>query len=217
MPSPESSSAVKMDQLGKRFAHQWVLTHLNLEIRRGESVALFGKNGSGKSTLLNLIATLLAPTTGYLQILGEDPKDNKARIRQQVRLLRHDKQLYGALTVMENMKLAAGFRNLPSDDSQLLPLLERLRIADKKNQRVSELSEGTQKRLVLARLLIGEPELILLDEPHPNLDTESREILGQIIREWRQGGKTILIASHDHEQTLAHVDRMIVLEEGRIY
>ncbi len=217
MPSPESPSAVKMDQLGKRFAHQWVLTHLNLEIRRGESVALFGKNGSGKSTLLNLIATLLAPTTGYLQILGEDPKDNKARIRQQVRLLRHDKQLYGALTVMENMKLAAGFRNLPSDDSQLLPLLERLRIADKKNQRVSELSEGTQKRLVLARLLIGEPELILLDEPHPNLDTESREILGQIIREWRQGGKTILIASHDHEQTLAHVDRMIVLEEGRIY
>lgn len=216
MPSSESSPAVKMDQLGKRFSRQWVLTNLNLEIRRGESVALFGKNGSGKSTLLNLIATLLSPSTGHLQILGKDPEDNKIKIRQQVRLLGHDKQLYGMLTVMENMKLAAGLRNVAKDDARLLPLLERLRIADKKDRRVSELSEGTKKRLVLARLLVGEPELILLDEPHPTLDSESREILGQIIREWRQGGKTILIASHDQQHTLIHVDRVVVLEEGRM-
>lgn len=205
-----------MTEVGRRFGSSWVLSHLSLQIRRGESIALFGRNGSGKSTLLKLVATLLSPTIGELNILGWDVLQDKQEIRKGLRLLGHEKQLYGMLTVLENLQFAAATRGLALREKDLCDVLDRLGIAHKKDQRVSELSEGTKKRLVLARLLLGEPELILLDEPHPTLDLESRDILHSLISDWRKQGKTILLASHDHEQTLAHVDRLLLLEEGQI-
>lgn len=210
---------IEMSGLGRRFGSSWVLSGLNLTVRKGESIALFGSNGSGKSTLLRVLATLLAPSTGYLKILGLDASQ-KREIRKKVCLLAHEKQLYESLTVMENMQLAAGLRGLGSrEEGILLSLLERLKIADRRDQRVGELSEGLKKRLVFARLLLGDVtgdlELMLLDEPHPALDQEGREILNSLMMEWKQQGKTILIASHDQEETLRFVDRAFVLENGR--
>ena len=214
------SPVIEMSDVGKRFGTHWVLAHLNLSIQKGESVALFGRNGSGKSTLLKIIATLISPSTGSLKILGGDVDRQRAEIRKKIRFLTHEKQLYGSLTALENLKLAAGLRGLSAGETsrQLGNLLDRLQIKKLEGQRVSQLSEGMKKRVVLARLLIGkeEPELILLDEPHPTLDVEGRKILDTLIQEWRSQGKTILLASHDHAQALTHVDRLIILEEKKI-
>src|SRR5262245_15789930 len=100
--------SVRLTGVGKRYGTQWVLSRLTLNVRQGESVALFGGNGSGKSTLLKIIATLLTPSTGELNVLGFDAAKQKGEIRSRIRLLGHDKQLYGSLTVLENLKLAAG-------------------------------------------------------------------------------------------------------------
>lgn len=214
------SPAVEMSGVGKRFGRHWVLFPQDLTIARGESVALFGDNGSGKSTLLKIVATLLAPSAGRLKVLGCDAEREQGKIRERIRLLAHEKQLYGSLTVLENLRLAAGLRGLPPETTghEIEALLDRLQIASCRHRKVGPLSEGMKKRVVLARLLIGsgEARLILLDEPHPTLDAEGKAILDDLIRGWKREGKTILLASHDHERALAHADRQIVLQAGRI-
>ena len=209
--------AIEMTEVGKRLGSHWILAHLNLRINRGESTALFGRNGSGKSTLLKILATLLAPTTGRLKIAGMDSQDDKSHVRKKIRLLGHDKQLYQTLTVMENLRLAATIRGLKSlTPANYAQILEKLQLTRYRDRLLRELSEGMKKRCVLAKLLLGEPELILLDEPHPTLDTEGKAILNEMIVEWKRQGKTIVLASHDHEQALAYADRLLVLEDGEI-
>lgn len=210
---------IEMKDLGRRYGSSWVLAHLNLTIPRGQSVALFGNNGSGKTTLLRMIATLLLPSTGKLSVLGYDVTQRKRKIRNHTRFLGHEKQLYNRLTVMENMRLAAGIRKLPSkmSDSAIEEILEKLQIYEYRHQQIQNLSEGNKKRLVLSRLLLGDADLILLDEPHPTLDKRGKKILDDLICEWRDKGKTIILASHDHDLVLFHVDRLIILHEGHVH
>lgn len=220
MSESSDKVAIEITGLGKRYGRAWILARLNLSIRRGESVALFGRNGSGKSTLLKIIATLSSPSSGDLRVLGFDARTEKAEIRRKIRLLGHEKQLYDSLTVRENLKLAAVIRGVPSAEtvSRIDALVERFQIARARDRRIDQLSEGMKKRVVLARLLLGttEPDLVILDEPHPTLDIEGRRLLDELIRTWRETGKTILLASHDHVQALLHADRLIVLEKGGI-
>ncbi len=214
--NPSSTFSIETIDVGKRFGAHWVLRDLNLQVRRGESVALFGNNGSGKSTLIRMIAALLSPTTGSLQVLGYDVGRQRMEIRKKIRVLGHAKQLYGSLTVLENLKFAAGMRGLSvrNDDAFLISILEKLGIDRFRNRPLCELSEGMKKRTVLAKLLLGDAELILLDEPHPTLDVEGRALLNSLIVEWRKKGTTLLLASHDHAQVLVHVDRVLTLEKG---
>lgn len=220
MSFPPSEVAVEMYEVGKRFGAHWILARLNLRIQRGETVALFGRNGSGKSTLLKILATLLPPSTGSFRVLGLDPSKERAAIRKKIRFLAHERQLYGMLTVYENLRLAAVLRGIPAveTDQRIGELLKRLDLEAVANRRVSQLSEGMKKRVVLARLLVGneEPDLILLDEPHPTLDESGRRILDGLIQEWRGKRKTVILASHDHGRALLHADRLLILEEGRI-
>ena len=210
-----SDSVLSMTEVGKRLGTHWILAHLNLRIGRGEAVALFGRNGSGKSTLLKMLATLTAPTTGSLKIFGADVAADTNNIRKKLRLLGHEKQLYRSLTVMENLQLAATIRGVPElHAADYAAILGKLQLTRYRDRRLIELSEGMKKRCVLAKLLLGEPELILLDEPHPTLDTEGKQILNDMILQWKQQGKTIVLASHDHRQALAHADRLLVLEGG---
>lgn len=211
---PQNGLCIEMTGVGKRFGSHWALTSLNLKIRRGESVALFGANGSGKSTLLRILATLLQPSRGHFRVFDRDPGKEKIGIRKKVRLLGHDKQLYEMLTVTENLRLAAGLYGLENGEGSFDAIYERLEIGSYKNQRVGDLSEGMKKRVVVARLLLGEPDLFLLDEPHPALDGAGRKILDELIQEWRRRGKTLLLAGHDHGPLLSHADRLLILHEG---
>ena len=207
--------AIELNGVGKRYGSHWVLNRIDCQIRPGESIALFGGNGSGKSTLLKIVATLLTPSTGKVQTFGFNPK-NKREIRRRIRFLPHEKQLYGALSVLENLQLAAGIRGVKHPRQQIESALERMRIREMQHRPVAHLSEGLKKRVMIAKLLIGESELVLLDEPYPTLDQEGKEIMTELIRDWKQRGSTILMASHDHEPTLAQANRLLVLEAGKI-
>ncbi len=213
-------TAVVLSDAGKRYGSHWVLSGLNLSIRRGETVAVFGKNGSGKSTLLKMIATLVAPSTGRVTVLGQDIQKEKAAIRERVRMLGHEKQLYESLTAEENLRLAADLIGIPPGEcaSKIRSVLDGLAIARFANHRVDRLSEGTKKRVVLGRLLLSEDrtDLLLLDEPHPTLDDEGRGLLDGFIGDWKKQGKTILLSSHDHAQALQHAERLLIIENGTI-
>lgn len=211
------TTSLSISDLSHRFGAHWVLRHINLTIPAGQSVALFGSNGSGKSTLLKIMATLLTPSHGRVDVFGNDIRHKHAEIRQRLRFLTHEQQLYPSLTVMEHMTLAGTLRGISSHDlpSLVQSLLVRMDIDHVRDRKVVELSEGMRKRLVLARLLLGDFDMVLLDEPHPTLDRAGKQILNELITEWRRAGKTLMLASHDHDVTLAHVDRLLVLDQGQ--
>lgn len=207
---------LQLNDVGKRFGTQWALAHVTLSISSGEAIALFGGNGSGKSTLLKILATLSEPTWGEVLADGKKIGSDRINFRKDLAWLGHDKQLYDRLTVRENLELAAGLRgNIlnPGIDSAL----ERVGLKRFADYRIAELSEGLKKRVVLAKLLLGSPRLILLDEPHPTLDRDGRNLLDDLIREWRGQGRNIILASHDHSQALQHAARVIVLDRGRVH
>ncbi|MDO8644472.1 MAG: ABC transporter ATP-binding protein [bacterium] len=208
--------AIRIEGLGKRFISHWILAHLDLKILPGESIALFGSNGCGKSTLLKIIGTLFEPTCGQVSVFGQDVRKDKKKIRACLRFLGHDKQFYPSLTLRENLELIASLLGLKKNDPSIESALDRLGIGPLAHRHFEEVSEGMKKRLALAKMLLGESDLILLDEPYPSLDSASKEILNGLIRQWRSEKKTLLMASHDHEQTLPHVDRVFVLEKGRL-
>jgi len=212
--------AVEMLGAGKRYGAHWVLSRLNVSIRRGDTVAIFGKNGSGKSTFLKMIATLVAPSTGSVLILGHDVRKDKGPIRRRIRMLGHEKQLYDALTARENLRLAGDLLGIPAPerDAKIGHILDRLQISRLADRRIDELSEGTKKRVVLGRLILSQErtDLLLLDEPHPTLDDEGRRILDDLISEWKSQGKTILLSSHDHAQALRHAHRLLIIADGTV-
>ncbi|MBI4238390.1 MAG: ABC transporter ATP-binding protein [Deltaproteobacteria bacterium] len=218
---PHSSQLViELADLGKRFGTHWVLAHADLVVRRGEVVALFGGNGSGKSTLLKLIATLLSPSAGVVRVFGLSTDTARVAIRRRLRFLSHEKQLYGALTVTEQLRLMATLTGMGAADGDraIAALLERFGLEAVRSLATAALSEGMQKRVALARLCLGEePELVLMDEPHPTLDTAGRALLDALIAEWRARGATLLIASHDHAEVLRHADRVVHVRAGSLH
>lgn len=214
------TTVIECQDLGKRFGSHWVLAHAELVVRAGEVVALFGGNGSGKSTLLKIIATLLAPSAGVARVFGLDAQEHRVAVRRRLRFLSHEKQLYGALTIYEQLRLVATLTGMGAHDGDraIAALLERFGLAAVRTRATAALSEGMQKRVALARLCLGPaPELVLMDEPHPTLDTAGRALLDALIAEWRAQGTALLIASHDHAEVLRHADRVLHVRGGMIH
>jgi ABC-type multidrug transport system ATPase subunit len=168
-----------------------------------------------ENQLLRIIAMLTPLTTGRLKLFGQEPLNVKNSLRRKLSFLSHEKRLYSALSVAENMRLVANIQGIPGE-ALIDEALTQLNLMRHKQKKVRELSEGMRKRLVLARLVLRDAQLILLDEPYPSLDKESRQILDDLIKGWREDGKVILHASHDHDLALVHANRLLILEQGKL-
>lgn len=219
MPNTPQTTVLEIKELGKRFGSQWVLAHINLTVRAGEAIALFGDNGSGKSTLIKILATLLEPTHGSVHVCGHNSRQDKKTVRRLIGLLGHEKQLYRSLTVLENIRLTASILGMSRKSPLVEEALEQLQMLPAQHKIVATISEGMKKRLALAKMWLAtntheETQLVLLDEPHAGLDVMGKDILHQLLNRWRQEGKTVILASHDHELILPHVDRVLVLKKG---
>lgn len=202
--------------VGKRFGHSWALRGVALEIDRGELVALTGPNGAGKSTLLRLVATLLAPTTGEISVLGLDASSDAAAVRDLVSLLPPQGFLYGDLTALENLRFAARMYGIEEWREPALRVLERVGLARWGDLRVSAFSSGMEKRLSLARLLLRPGDVVLLDEPYASLDSEGIELVDGLVEEMVAEDRTVLLASHQWGRALPLSDRVVQLEAGEL-
>ena len=191
---------------------------IDFELQRGEAFGFLGPNGAGKSSTMRMIACVSPPTGGALRILGLDAVTDGPAIRARIGVVPQDDTLDAALTVRENLVVYARYfgmsRALARERSQ--SALEFARLEDKADQRVETLSGGMRRRLTIARSLVNEPELVLLDEPTTGLDPQARHILWERLFQLKNQGVTLILTTHYMDEAEQLCDRLVIMDGGRI-
>ena len=209
-----SGATVVMRGVTARYGRHVAISDLDLELRAGECVGLVGHNGAGKSTAIKLMLGLLSPAAGQVAVLGATPTAGRsAQGRRQVGYLPENVALYPSLTGAETLGFFARLKGQPVAANSAL--LERVGLAAAARRRVGGYSKGMRQRLGLAQALLGQPRLLLLDEPTTGLDPEVRQHFYEILRNLRRDGATILLSSHALAELEGQVDRVIVMNRGR--
>jgi heme exporter protein A len=190
---------------------------MDFTLDHGEFVVLFGPNGAGKSTLLGLLAGSLQPTRGEIRISGlEGDADEKATAwRRRIGVLSHQTFLYSQLTARENLEFYGRLYGLERLDARIDELLEAVGLQDRAEQRVKGFSRGMQQRLALARTLLHDPGLVLLDEPYTGLDPHAALLLRGLLEQLRTGHRTVVMITHNLTQGLELATRVVIQAEGR--
>ncbi len=205
---------VEADAVGKVFGRTAILRDVTLTVRSGEVVALFGPNGAGKSTLLRVLATLIRPTSGTVRLFGEIPA--ASALRRRIGVVAHQSFLYPDLTARENLRFYARMYGLGVGAECADAWLARVSLGDVADRTVRQFSRGMEQRLALARALMHDPELVLLDEPWSGLDAAAGDWLAELLRELRVAGRTVIVSTHDFPRGLGVATRAIVLHRGRL-
>ncbi len=205
--------AIDASAIARRFGARWVLRGVSLNVRSGEIVGLLGANGSGKSTLLRIFATLLRPNAGTARICGHDVVADPDAVRTEIGFLAHACGLYDDLSAVENLAFAAAMHG--TDPVRAGGALERVGLAGVARERVRGFSAGMQRRLALARMLLGRPRVLLLDEPYSNLDADGIALMNDVIRETVAAGGAALIVLHELAPAASLLDRTATLRDGR--
>lgn len=208
------TSVVAARRLRKSFSWTPVLDDVTFQVGPGETVGVFGPNGSGKTTLLRVFATLLRPNAGVLTLFGGNPDSEDARHR--IGFLGHDSFLYPDLTAEENLRFyGKAYRVRPLAD-RIAAQLQRVGLDRWRHTPVRHFSRGMEQRLALARTLLHDPDLILLDEPHTGLDTAAQDVLHDALGQAAARGKTVMLSSHDFERCRDLCTRAVLLHRGRL-
>ena len=208
-------TAISARRLVKRFGRTAALRGLDLELANGSTLAVLGANGAGKSTLLRMIAGLARPSSGSLEVAGRPATSREAR--RCIGYVGHAKLLYPSLTARENLLFAARLYGLRDGAQRADAALAREGLAEVAGRLAGGFSRGMAQRLSIARGLIHEPEILLLDEPYTGLDRRSAERLAERIASLRGEGRTILWVTHDPERAARDSDRALVLAGGTVH
>jgi putative ABC transport system ATP-binding protein len=217
---------IRLENLGKVFETDEVETHalssVHLTIDRGEYVAIAGPSGCGKSTLLSILGLLDSPTSGSYVLNGRPVQDldaaERARIRnREIGFVFQSFNLIGDLTVYENVELPLTYRGMPASDraERVKAALERVGMGHRARHLPGQLSGGQQQRVAVARALVGQPSILLADEPTGNLDSRNGEAVMDLLRELHRAGSTICMVTHDQRFT-RYAERAIHLFDGRV-
>jgi ABC-type multidrug transport system ATPase subunit len=204
-------AGLKFTNIEKRFGSLYALRRLNLEIDPGECVAVTGRNGSGKTTLLRIASQLTKPTRGELKFFGLDSNEIPA-----VGYVSHAVMLYDELTAKENLLLFARLLEIQTPEKRCVDLLEATKLASRADSLVRTFSRGMKQRLAIARALLDEPGLLLLDEPATGLDTESMAWLVNTVRRLRDEGRTIVMSVHGDSGLSQLATRAARLDAGSV-
>ena len=188
---------------------------LDFSIQAGQFVAIFGPNGAGKTTLLRLLAGSVRPTRGEVRLAGEPLEYSDPRWRARIGVLSHQTFLYGQLTAAENLRFYGRLYGLSGLSERIGSRLEEVGLAERANDRVRDFSRGMQQRLALARTLLHDPELVLLDEPYTGLDPHAARMLRGVLEHLRDGKRTVVLVTHNLSEGLEQADRVIVQVAGR--
>ncbi|AHY41577.1 ABC transporter ATP-binding protein [Stutzerimonas decontaminans] len=205
-------NAVEIQGVSQRYGSMTVLHDLNLNLGEGEVLGLFGHNGAGKTTSMKLILGLLAPSEGQVKVLGRAPND--PQVRRQLGYLPENVTFYPQLSGRETLRHFARLKGAAL--TQVDELLEQVGLAHAADRRVKTYSKGMRQRLGLAQALLGEPKLLLLDEPTVGLDPIATQDLYQLIDRLRQRGTSIILCSHVLPGVEAHINRAAILAKGRL-
>ncbi|WP_429305151.1 nodulation factor ABC transporter ATP-binding protein NodI [Paraburkholderia sp. GAS38] len=212
-----SEAAIEFLQVHKRYAGKTVVDGLSFHVRRGECFGLLGPNGAGKTTTLRMLLGIAAPDAGTIRLCGE-PIPARARFaRARVGVVPQFDNLDPDFTVRENLLVFGRYFGLSAAQARAMvpSLLEFARLESKADARVGELSGGMKRRLTLARALVNDPDVLILDEPTTGLDPQARHLIWERLRSLLVRGKTILLTTHFMEEAERLCHRLCVIEEGR--
>lgn len=207
----QTAPAIELDDLSRRYGAAYVLRGVNLKVTPGRTVVLRGGNGAGKTTLLRVLSTRLRPSRGGGRVLGFDLVREGHRVREQVAYLSVFGGAYGALSARENLALAARLYGKRVD---LDGYLAQVGLSAARDKLTRTFSSGMKKRLGIARLLLADTDLWLLDEPYTALDEDGRELIDALLVRAKTEGKTVVMASHELERSARFADRVLSLEGG---
>ena len=212
------SVAIDMQNLSRSYGQVPAVNDLNLQINAGEVFGLLGHNGAGKTTTIRMLTGLITPDSGTSRVLGLDPRDSGGAIRARTGVLTETPALDSRLTGRENLQFFADFFELePGRARQRIDfLIDAFELQRHEQDRVSTYSRGMHQRLALARAMLHEPALLLLDEPTTGLDPVATRVVHLMIRAFRSEGGTVLLCTHNLEEAERLCDRVGVLERGHL-
>lgn len=204
-------TAIEVEGLARHYGEREALSDVSLSLPAGKTLVVFGPNGAGKTTLLRVLATLLRPHDGVVRVLGRSLPDEAWAVRGKVGLLGHEPLLYRELTARENLRFHARLHDV--GQQRVGELLELVQMAKRADEPLRNLSRGMVQRVAVARAVLHEPQLLLLDEPRSNLDPAAIELVDPLIG--AASGRTRVICSHDPGGGLAEADLVLGLRAGR--
>ncbi|HEV2924967.1 MAG TPA: ABC transporter ATP-binding protein [Solirubrobacteraceae bacterium] len=209
----DTAPAIDVCGLRKRYGEYEAVRGIDITVRRGEVFGLLGPNGAGKTTTVEILEGYRARTSGEVSVLGYDPADRAIELRRRIGIVLQSGGIYGHITPREALRHWASFYPHPRSVEEVLALAGLQPQADTRSRR---LSGGQLRRLDFALALVGDPELIFLDEPTTGFDPEARRAAWETIRSLRALGKTILLTTHYLDEAQALADRVAIIKEGRI-
>src|SRR5438128_8787621 len=205
--------AIEVSGLHKAYGNLEAVRGIDFEIEEGEVFGLLGPNGAGKTTTVEILEGYRRRDAGEVSVLGHDPQAPGPEFRQRIGVVLQQSELWPNLSVRETHKLFAGYYEQPRDVDSVIELVG---LAEKRNARVKTLSGGQKRRLDLGVALVGDPDLVFLDEPTTGFDPAARRAAWEMIRSLRSLGKTILLTTHYLDEAEQLADRLAVLRDGMI-
>lgn len=210
------SDAITVSRLHKHYATVHALKGIDLSIRQGEFFGLLGPNGAGKSTLINIVAGLTRYRDGEVRVLGHDVTRDYRRARRQLGVVPQEVVFDPFFTVREVLRFQSGYFGLGRNDAWIGELLQSLRLTDKADANLRELSGGMKRRLMIAQALVHKPEVVVLDEPTAGVDVDQRKTLWEFIRRLHGQGHTIVLTTHYLEEAEALCERIAIIDRGEL-
>ncbi len=214
--SSASHWAIEVSGLTKSYSHRLALRGIDLRIGQGESVVIFGPNGAGKTTLIKTLATIVKPTSGEVLVDGLNLKDRAEDIRRRIGVVTHHTFLYGHLTAYENLDFYGRLYDVPHRRERISEVAALVEMTARLHDRVDNLSRGMQQRLSIARSLLHQPAVMLLDEPETGLDQRAIAILWPALTPASTGKRSVILTTHNLERGFELGDRLIILDKGKI-
>jgi len=213
-----STPAIELANLSQRFGSNYILEDISLTIQQGKRLCLQGSNGSGKTTLLRVLSSKLRPSKGEGFVLGHSLKKQADEVRKHIAYLSVLGGSYPNLTAQENLEMAAKFYGYKSTDAkeQSKFLLDKVDLSSATNKLVRTFSSGMKKRLGIARVLLADAPIWLLDEPYAALDASGRDMIDELLSEAVSSNKTVVLASHELARVKEFVDVTLLVDQGRL-
>jgi len=205
-------AAVELEGLARHYGEREALWGVSLSLQRGQTLVVLGPNGAGKTTLLRILAALLRPHAGEVRVLDRRLPEESWQVRGEVGLLAHEPMLYRSLTAEENLRFHARLHGV--QEQRVAELLAELSLSERAHEPLRTLSRGMVQRVAIARTVLHEPELLLLDEPYANLDPGALDLVDPLIGPG--SGRTRVMCSHDPAGALREADVVLGLREGRV-
>jgi lipooligosaccharide transport system ATP-binding protein len=213
-----SESLIKAYDLTKKFGSFTAVDHINFEVRKSECVGFLGPNGAGKTTTVRMIYCFSPVTEGELSVAGMNVSTYSREIKKMVGVAPQEDNLDPDFTVIKNLQVYARYFDIPKAEAarRAIELLKFFQLEEKQTKAIDELSTGMKRRLIIARALINEPQILLLDEPTTGLDPQGRHIVWDEIRSLLKHGVTIILTTHYMDEAAALCDRVLIVDNGKI-